>query len=217
MGARHADRIWMIAGATVTVLLVIASWFLLISPKYAAKDEVDGQIADTQTQLITLRKRIAELKKQQENLPALKATLAKKQTAIPSDSGIPAFLNQLTKSGTDTNVTVTGISVSAPVQQANLSAVKALPITLAAAGTIADVEKFLDTLQTGQSRAVLIQSANVSPDSGADSDSSDTASSTTDPAPDSSDAASSTVSISLTLEAFVTSTSSTGATTVTTK
>jgi type IV pilus assembly protein PilO len=209
MGALRADRIWMIAGATATVLLVVASWFLLISPEYAAKDEVESQTADTQTQLITLRKRISELRKQQENLLPLKATLTKKQTAIPSDSGMPAFLNQLNKSGTDTDVAVTGISVGAPIPQANLAAVKALPITLTADGTAANLEKFLDTLQTGQTRAVLIQSANVTPNS-------DNSSADGSPSPSASAATDPSLSISLVLKAFVTSSTKT-TTAVTTK
>jgi type IV pilus assembly protein PilO len=192
MGALRADRIWMLAGATVTVLLVVASWFLLISPEKAAKSDVENQISDTQLQLITLRKRIAVLDGQKKHLSALTATLNKKKTAIPSsNSGIPAFLNQLNKSGTDTNVTVTSMTVGSPVTQVNLPAVKALPITLAATGAVADLESFLDTLQTGQARAVLIQSAAVSANSGTGS------------------ADSSSLTISLTLEAFVTSTATT--------
>jgi Tfp pilus assembly protein PilO len=216
MGALRADRVWMIAGATVTVLLVVACWFLLISPNNAAKDDVENQTADTQTQLITLNKRINQLKKQQANLKALVATRDAKQTALPSDSGMAAFLNQLTKSGTDTDVTVTGISVGAPVQQINPSSVRALPITLTADGTLSALEKFLDTLQTGQARAVLIQSASVTPQTGADADDS---SSTTSPSPASTPSSAATdpvMSISLSLKAFVTSTTSTS-TTVTTK
>jgi type IV pilus assembly protein PilO len=213
MGALRADRVWMIAGATVTVLLVVACWFLLISPNKAAKDDVENQTADTQTQLITLNKRISELKKQQANLKALVATRDAKQTALPSDSGMAAFLNQLTKSGTTTDVTVTGISVGAPVQQVNPSSVRALPITLTADGTLGALEKFLDTLQTGQARAVLIQSASVTPQTG---DNSDDSSSTTSPSAAPTTAADPVMSISLSLKAFVTSTTGTS-TTVTTK
>jgi Tfp pilus assembly protein PilO len=165
MGARHADRIWMIGGTAVVALLVVATWFLLISPKRTATSDVNNQISDTQVQLSTLRSRIAVLKKQQANLGAIKAALAKKQKALPSDSGVPAFLRQLQDSGTATNVDVTGVSVSAPVQMINLPTVWALPITLTAKGAAADLGSFLTTLQTGQSRAVLIEKANLTPQS----------------------------------------------------
>ena len=164
MGARHADRIWMIGGVVVVALMLVAAWFLLISPKYAEADDVQVQSGDAQTQLVTLRKRITELKKEQAALPALKASLAKKQLALPSDSGVPAFLDQLQAAGTATGVEVTGVAVSSPVQMINLPAVWALPITLTATGSAANLQQFLTTLQTGQSRAVLIEKANLGGD-----------------------------------------------------
>jgi hypothetical protein len=46
MGARHADRLWMIAGAAVIVLLAVVSWFLLINPE---KSETTDLKAQTET------------------------------------------------------------------------------------------------------------------------------------------------------------------------
>ncbi len=163
MGARHADRIWLIGGAVVVALLVVAGWFLLIGPRYTAADDVRAQTEDTQVQLISLRKRITELKKQQADLGTIEAALAKKQKALPADSGVPAFLRQLQDAGTATSVDVTGVSVSTPVQMVNLPTVWSLPITLTAQGTSTALESFLTTLQTGQARAVLIEKANLSP------------------------------------------------------
>ena len=209
MRARYADRIWLLAGATVIVLLAMAGWFLLISPKYAEKDAIASQSDATQTQLVVLRSRINELKKQQADLTTLQAALAKKQTALPSDSGLPAFLNQLQRSGSDTDVNVTGVTVGAPAQQANLSAVWALPITLTADGSTANLERFLTSLQTGQARAVLIESATVTPKSGtgatdASQSTNPSASPSASPSPPSSDITSAgAISINLSLRAFV--------------
>jgi Tfp pilus assembly protein PilO len=198
MGTRHADRIWLLAGAVAVAVLVIASWFLLISPKNAEIDEVNNQSADTQTQLIALRKRINELEQEKAKLPATVAALNKKKLAMPSDSGVPAFLRQLQASGTATNVDVTGLAVNTPVQMTTLPSVWALPITLTAAGTVADLESFLTTLQTGQSRAVLIQKANFTPDSGSSSSTSG-------------------MSLSLSLTAYVAPAAGSGTPAVTTK
>lgn len=239
MRARHADRIWKIAGATVIVLLAVAGWFLLIGPKYAERDAVKNQTDATQTQLMTLRNRINQLKKQQSQLTALQAALAQKQTALPSDSGLPDFLNQLQRSGTATDVNVTGITVGAPVQQANLTAVWALPITLTADGSTANLERFLTSLQTGHARAVLIESASLTPkpataaaaaspsnppptsvsaNPSASPSASPSPSPSASPSPSPSDITSaSAVSISLTLKAFVAPPAGAGAPNVTTK
>jgi type IV pilus assembly protein PilO len=197
-------RLWKIGGLVVVVVLAVGSWFLLISPKFAEADEVKAQTANTETQLITLRKRIGELKKQQANLTALQAELRKKQKALPSDSGVPAFLRQLQASGEALNVNVTGVSVSAPVQQANLPAVWALPITMTADGSADDIGKFLQGLQSSaQSRAVLIETASLSPQA------------STAAAGGAASAAA--TSVNLTLKAFVAPPAGTGTPTVTTK
>jgi Tfp pilus assembly protein PilO len=197
-------RLWKIGGLVVVVVLAVGSWFLLISPKFAEADDVKAQTADTETQLITLRKRIGELKKEQANLTALQAELRKKQKALPSDSGVPAFLRQLQASGVALNVNVTGVSVSAPVQQANLPAVWALPITMTADGSADDIGKFLQGLQSSaQSRAVLIETASLSPQAS-------TAAAV-------GAASAGATSVNLTLKAFVAPPAGTGTPTVTTR
>jgi Tfp pilus assembly protein PilO len=199
MNARHADRLWIIGGLAVVLLLAIGSWFLLISPKFAEADEVRGQTGDTQTQLVLLRKRIAELKNEQAQLPQLTAALADSRRALPADSGVPAFLRQLQASGDRANVKVTGVTVSDPAQQDKLPAVWALPITLTAQGSADNLGRFLTELQNGQSRAVLIETANLSPQT-----------TTT-----SADASGGTVTVSLSLKAFVAPPAGVGAPAVT--
>ncbi|MFI7541659.1 type 4a pilus biogenesis protein PilO [Actinoplanes sp. NPDC049599] len=162
MGARHADRLWMIAGAAVIVLLAVVSWFLLINPEKTETADLKAQTETARAQAVDIRKRIATLKKQKSNLTKLKATLAGYQDALPSDSGVPAFLRQLQASGTDLNVDVSGVTVSTPAELKDLPGVWALPIQLTAEGSADDLGTFLDELQgADQKRAVLIESANL--------------------------------------------------------
>jgi type IV pilus assembly protein PilO len=171
MGARNAARIWTLAGIAITVLLVVASWFLVISPKYAKAADVQNQVEDTQTQLITLRKKIAGLDAQKAQLPKFKAALKANQKALPDDSGVPDFLRQLQGSGEKTAVSVSGFSVASPAQVVGLAGVWQLPITLIATGEPANLGQFLNDLQAVQPRAVLIQSANFTQGSSSTTDS----------------------------------------------
>jgi len=194
MNARHADRLWMIGGLAVVIVLVLASWLLLIGPKFADANDVETQAADTQTQLTILHKRINELKLQQANLKPLQAALAKKQQALPADTGLPAFLRQLQAAGEALHVDVTDIAVSTPSVLPTLSTVWMLPITLNAEGSGANLDAFLRGLQSSsQSRAVLIQTANLS-----------------------SPVENGTLTLSLTLSAFVAPAAGSGTPTVTT-
>lgn len=166
MGARHADRLWMIGGVLGAALLVAAGWFLAISPKNVDATGLRQQTAATETRLVALRQRLAELQKQASDLPTYRAALKSHQAALPTDSGVPDFLRQLQNSGDKVGVSVSGVTVSAPQQNTALPTVYDLPINLTANGTPDDLDSFLDELQTVQPRAVLIESANLSASDG---------------------------------------------------
>ena len=175
MGTRNVARTWMFGGIAIAVLLVVASWVLLIHPKYTEASDVRGQVEDTQTQLITLRKKIAGLNAQKAQLPKFKAALKTNQRALPSDSGIPDFLRQLQASGTKTDVAITGVTVSAPAQVKDVAGVWQLPIALIAGGDPDGLGEFLNELQAIQPRALLIQSVALTTGAADPADSSGTA------------------------------------------
>ena len=166
MGARNVARIWVIAGAAVIVLLAVASWFLLIGPKYTEAAEVRSQVEDTETQLIALRKKIAGLEEQKARLSTYKSALKANQQALPADSGVPDFLRQLQTSGEATGVKVSGVSVAPPAQATGMSGVWQLPITLTAEGDPDNLGAFLNQLQSVQPRAVLVENANLTQSAG---------------------------------------------------
>jgi Tfp pilus assembly protein PilO len=201
MYARHADRLWMIAGTAVIVLLAVVSWFLLINPEKTETADLKAQTETAHAQAIDIRKRIAALKKQKSDLAKLKSTLAGYQEALPSDSGVPAFLRQLQAAGTDLDVDVSGVTVSTPAELENLPGVWALPIQLTAEGSAENLGAFLEQLQgSDQKRAVLIESANL----------------TTTQEDDSSADEKAEMSVSLAVKAFVAPPVGSGAPTVTT-
>jgi Tfp pilus assembly protein PilO len=203
MGARNVARIWVITGAAAIVLLAVASWFLLISPKFAESADVRSQVEDTQTQLIALRKKIAGLEDQKARLSTFKAALQANQRALPSDPGVPDFLRQLQAAGSATSVKVSGVSVAPPAQAVGLPGVWQLPITLTAEGDPDNLGEFLNQLQAVQPRAVLVQTANLT--QGGTSDTSGTGGASGKP------------SLSLSVLAYVAPPAGTGAPIVTTK
>jgi Tfp pilus assembly protein PilO len=161
MGARHADRLWMIGGGAIIVALTLISWFFLISPKYAEAADLQRTTEDTQVQIAVLNKRIADLETQKSKLPQYRAALKASQNALPSDSGVPDLLRQLQKSGDSLNVTVGGVNVNAPAAVDGMPDVYSMQIALTLDGTAANLGTFLTQLQQTQPRAVLINSATV--------------------------------------------------------
>jgi len=201
MGTRHADRLWIFGGVAVVLVLAVISWFFVISPKYAEADTVRTEAADTELKTSQLRKRIAELEKDQAKLPEFKRTLQRNRNALPADSGVPDFLRQLQASGDALSVKVGGVNVSAPQLVSGFTTVYALPMTLTAEGTPDNLGSFLRQLQESQPRAVLIDSANMTSQAEAG-------------AADGTDAGDTTVNLSL--KAFVAVPAGAGAPTITT-
>jgi Tfp pilus assembly protein PilO len=160
MGARNTDRVWLFLGVVVIVLLVAAGWFLVIGPRYTEASDVRAQVDDTETQLISLNKKINELKTQKAKLGEYKAALKANQQALPAKPGVSDFLRQLEVAGDNVDVAVTGVSVAAPVKSTIATDVWELPMTLTAEGAADNLSQFLTQLQSVQPRAVLVKTAN---------------------------------------------------------
>jgi Tfp pilus assembly protein PilO len=160
MGARHADRIWMIGGVIGAALLIAIGWFVAINPKNVEADDFRNQKESTETQLVVLRHRLSELQADNEKLPQYTATLKRNKAALPEDSGVPDFLRQLQDSGELVGVSVSAVTVNTP-ELIPTTSVYSLPITVTAEGVAGDLGRFLDQLQRVQPRAVLVESATM--------------------------------------------------------
>ena len=163
MGARFSDRLWWIVGAAAIALLAIATWFLAVSPQRTEAAELRVQTEDAQATADQLRNRIVKLTAEKAKLPELTRELNARKAALPSDSGVPAFLRQLQATGTKVGVDVSGVVVGDPAEEETAAGVWALPIQLTAVGTEARLGGFLRQLQSAdQKRAVLVEVANLS-------------------------------------------------------
>ncbi|BCJ52041.1 hypothetical protein Asp14428_35160 [Actinoplanes sp. NBRC 14428] len=162
MAAGRTDRLWMLAGVVLIAVLVALTYFAGVSPTHASTDALTQQAADVQTQAITVRKEVARLAEEKKKEKALQATRDAYRDALPSGSGVPAFLRQLQAAGTDLGVDVNGVTVGAPVKEEKQENVWSIQIQLTAEGEPAGLDGFLRQLQGGgQKRAVLVEAANL--------------------------------------------------------
>jgi Tfp pilus assembly protein PilO len=161
MGNRHADRVWMYGGVAGAVLLLVLGWFLAIRPVNAEADGLREQSGDTQTQLLTLRKRLHQLQEQAKQLDTYRTALKTKQEALTTNSGMPDFLRSLQETGDAVSVDVNQIAVSPPVASTTVPTVLEVPIVLTAEGASLNLVRWLDQLQTVQPRAVLIEGVSL--------------------------------------------------------
>jgi Tfp pilus assembly protein PilO len=160
------ERIWLIAGAGLAMLVVLLGYFALIGPAQSRESSVHSQIDQVNAHNAALQAEIASYREQSKNLPMYAARLRTAQLALPSTSGLPDFLRTLSSLGSQTMTDVTSLTVGSPADVSEVTGNKAastngapiyaLPITAQVTGTVAQLNQFLGQLQSVQPRAVLI-------------------------------------------------------------
>ena len=156
----RSDRLWLLGGVLVIIVIVALTYLLAIKPVYDDRALKQDQVDDAGVQLVNLRHDLAALQAEAKKQDTYTAELKSRQVALPSSYDVPNFLRQLQASGLAVDVAVTGVGVGAPSLVNEDSKVVEVPITLTATGTAANLSKFLVRLQNVQSRAVLVMSLN---------------------------------------------------------
>jgi Tfp pilus assembly protein PilO len=162
MRTGRPDRLWLIGGAVGAVALLAVGWFLFVSPRNVQTRSLHDQTATAELQASTLRHRLADLVKQNGELPRYRAERQRDRQALPTDSGLADFLRQLEVAGDSRGVAVSGVLVGSPTPVVVPGGqAYALPITVTATGGFGKLNDFLDQLQLRQPRAVLVNTANA--------------------------------------------------------
>jgi Tfp pilus assembly protein PilO len=159
----RVDRLWMVGGVLSAAVLLAITWFLLVTPQHAERDNLKESVGVTQRQLAQLEQRLSKLQKDNSKLPQYKAELAKAQKALPASPALSDLLRELQDAGDATKVTVSGLNVGnvTPLTTAG-GQVYTLALSLTVSGPIDKLNAFLDQLQQVQPRALLISTASLS-------------------------------------------------------
>jgi Tfp pilus assembly protein PilO len=128
----QAERLWLIGGGLVGLLVALIAYFLFISPQRSKTADINSQVSLARQQNATLQARVAALAEQNKNLAAYERQLASAKLALPSDAGVSDFLRSLQSLGNQTNTNVTQLTVGQPVDVT--SVIAATPTQPAAAG-----------------------------------------------------------------------------------
>lgn len=175
MPRSQLERVWLIGGVLVGLLLAVIAYAMFIGPQRGKTSDVNSQVGTAQTRNSTLQARIATLTAQNKNLARYQQALSQAELALPTTSGLPDFLRSLQSIGASTATDVTSLTVGTPTPvlttgtaatpaattagSAAASAapkIFALPISAQVTGNDAQLSDFLTQLQAVQPRAVLI-------------------------------------------------------------
>jgi Tfp pilus assembly protein PilO len=151
-------RKWTAGAALVAVLILVAGWFLLISPKRAEVADLQAQTAAQDDENSALAMERDLLKQQNKELPEKQAELAGLRTQIPRAPELPSYIRQLQDIGKASGV---GLSSLTPATPVSLSGVQVAPgaalppdelaavnVDIVVTGTFFEIEKFVNELET---------------------------------------------------------------------
>lgn len=158
---RTKDTAW-IAGAGVLALLVLAaSYFLLIGPKRAEAADLATQKVSVEQNNAAIVQQTALLKAQFATLGQQKAELAAIRSTLPASADVPALLRQLSDYAASSGVTVTAVTpgTAAAFNGAGAagtadasSGIVSIPLVVTAQGSFAQTELFVKSLQADMQR-----------------------------------------------------------------
>lgn len=174
-------RLWIGGGALIAVILAAASWLLFIHPELSSASDLRSQRDDIVSQNDLAQGQNLRLEEQSHNLDSLKAKLTTALDALPPDSGLPAFTEELGKLAAATSVNLSSINVGA-VTPANSPGGTAAPapaatsttgstssttggtgqysitVTVQSTGTLVHQLTFLKAIESGPRRALVTSS-----------------------------------------------------------
>lgn len=113
--ASSKTRLWVLGTAVLSVLIVVAAYFLLIGPKRAEAADLQQQTAETASSNAQLESRIEQLKAQFAELPQRQAELAVIKQAMPEDAALPTLVRELDTRSAASGVTLMSLTPGAPV------------------------------------------------------------------------------------------------------
>ena len=193
MSALLANRTarWALGTVALCLVLLVAAWFLLISPRRddAATLRQQATSTDEQAQLLTIK--LTQLKSKAADLPQQKAKLKQIAAELTPDADIPKYLNDLQDTSvaagvkllsvtpaTPTLVTLTGTGTAAAAVTGSAAGLGqpgdlvSLPMNLTLSGDYYQLSEWLKQVQTKVSRSYLVTGFTLTPG--------DTSSSTSD-------------------------------------
>ena len=152
-------RKWTLGAVLVSVLILVAGWFLLIAPQRA---EVSKLQTETQTQdnaNSASETELAVLKQQNKDLPEKQAELAALQTKIPESPDLPTYIREMQDIGRQAGVEFASLTPTAPVTVGGVAGtggalvpeqLAALNVDLVVSGDYFQITKFMNDLETAK-------------------------------------------------------------------
>jgi Tfp pilus assembly protein PilO len=184
-------RSWTLGAVALSLVILLAGWFLLVSPKRSQASDLQAQSAAVQEQNATLTTQIATLKAMNQNLPQQEAKLAQIRQHLPDNPALPGLIRSLSDIAKASGVQLNSLAPANPVAPVapkspttsapasgtgttpatggvtaaapqGTSTFQVINVTIAVTGSYFDVEQFFSKVE-GMTRSMLVTGFTVAP------------------------------------------------------
>jgi type IV pilus assembly protein PilO len=173
-------RKWTTGAAVLAVLILVATWFLLVSPKRGEATQLQADTAAQVNENASLETQLSVLREQNKKLPKYQADLAGLYDQVPQTNALPGFVHQLSiaadRSGVALDILTptpavplsVGGAIPEPVSpEGNLPAgqLAGINVDIAVSGGFFEIQQFANKLENLQ-RYNLVGGLDIGPAEG---------------------------------------------------
>lgn len=141
-------RKWVALTGVASIIVLVAGWFLLVSPKRSDVSDLKSQAAAQETANDGLQVKLTALRSQQKGLAAKNKELAELAKKIPTTADLPGLLRQLSAAATTANVDLTDLTPANPIALTAAPGISAVTISLKVDGKYFDVAQYVNALES---------------------------------------------------------------------
>lgn len=155
MRALNTPRVWISGAGLVGLLLIAATWLLVIAPARSDAASIRSKVDDSTLVQTTLRHKLADLEAASKDIGSLRTADAAAASAIPATADTQGLLRRLQTTAAAQRVVVGSVAISA-AEETDVVGVWGLPVTVELDGAPADLVAVVQSLQSTSGRALTI-------------------------------------------------------------
>jgi Tfp pilus assembly protein PilO len=170
MTKRTTKRVPLL-GALAALLLAVAFWFLLYSPRNADLELVREEVTQLETQRSSLQGEVARLRDVEVNQVQYRSKLARLEELIPSGTAQSTAVRQFQLVADAAGIEIDAVSFASPVLVPDApstgvpeTALARIPVTMSLSGGYFQVVDFFRRLEVETPRALLIGNLSATED-----------------------------------------------------
>jgi type IV pilus assembly protein PilO len=138
-------QLWYVAAGVVALLLLVAGWFLLVSPTQSNAADINEQAESVSAQNVQTQAKINQLKEQSKDLPAQEQLIAEVRNRIPETPALPTLIRSVADQAKASGVKLQSLTPSNPAANGALSTI---PVEIKVSGEFSNVRLFVNSLET---------------------------------------------------------------------